>query len=90
MAPRLQIDPEKVLDSYNGLLLPEFEQNLMILGGPTPSIDKTISQLAEVMIDFWIFDSNTQLEGISCPNILMSLKARGTYSDYATDPLKEN
>ena len=84
MAPRLQIKPKEVLASYEGLLLPGLEENKKILDGPTPSLNETVSRLANVMMDLALLDSSARFEEMACPDILMTLKA-----DSVRDPSEE-
>lgn len=49
MSKRLGLSPSEVLQSYQGLRLPDLRQNHEMLEGETPSLGNTINKLASVM-----------------------------------------
>ncbi len=85
MAPRLQMGPNEVLASYQGLLLPGFEENMRALGGPAPSLDGTVARLAEVMKALALLDPSADLAGMASSDILMTLKNTRDPADSVRD-----
>ncbi len=49
MAPRLGLPPEKVMDEYDGLLLPDAGENLRMLDGASPALAVAARKLVAVM-----------------------------------------
>lgn len=86
MAPRMQIDPEGVLDSYKDLLLPGLEQNITMLSGPHPSLDQTMSRLSEIMKETSLLDPHTRIGRVACPDILNQLKNRSSLEPHDATP----
>lgn len=89
MSPRLQMVPNEVLASYQGLLLPGLEENMRALGGPAPSLDGTVARLAEVMGALVLLDPSTDLAGMASSDILMTLRNTRDPADTPRDPLEE-
>ncbi|EKD34367.1 MAG: hypothetical protein ACD_75C02370G0002 [uncultured bacterium] len=50
MTGRMKISPAEILESYNGLRLPDRAENLSMLGGPHPSLTATAERLAGTML----------------------------------------
>jgi len=50
MAARLHISPQAVIESYQGLVLPDLALNKAMLGGEQPTLQKTVAQLNRVMV----------------------------------------
>lgn len=51
MAGRLQLEPQDVLKSFDGLRLPDRNENLLLLGGTQPTLVETAERLVDVMLD---------------------------------------
>ena len=50
IAPRLKLAPEEVLQAYDGLVLPDLEQNRRLLGGETPELMVSGRRLAGFLL----------------------------------------
>ena len=51
IAPRLDLSPEEVLAAYQGLVLPDYDANLELLGGSAPQLAASARKLADVMLE---------------------------------------
>jgi len=50
LAQRMNLPPEEVWDCYEGLILPDLEQNLQYLSGSSPKIQQQIDALMNMMV----------------------------------------
>lgn len=55
MARRLNITPAEVIESYDGLILPDIEHNKAMLGGAAPGLAETAQQINRVMVLHQLF-----------------------------------
>jgi len=65
MARRLNVTPDEVIAGFEGLELPDVQQNLTMLGGDKPALAITIAQLEKVLKANNLISSDTEI-----PNIL--------------------
>ncbi len=65
MARRLNVTPDEVIAGFEGLELPDAQQNLTMLGGDKPALAITIAQLEKVLKANNLISSDTEI-----PNIL--------------------
>ncbi len=65
MAQRLNVTPDEVIAGFEGLELPDAQQNLTMLGGDKPALAITIAQLEKVLKANNLISSDTEI-----PNIL--------------------
>jgi len=65
MARRLNVTPDEVIAGFEGLELPDVQQNLTMLGGDKPALAITIAQLEKVLKANDLISSDTEI-----PNIL--------------------
>lgn len=65
MARRLNVSPDQVISSFDGLVLPKKQQNKELLGGKQPGLRKTLNLLRKVLQEHDLIAKDTAI-----PNIL--------------------
>lgn len=70
MAMHLQTVPEKVVNRYKGLLLPNIKNNFQLLAGTEPKLLENIKLLSEVMLEANILKRSSELSGLLNANFL--------------------
>jgi NitT/TauT family transport system substrate-binding protein len=76
MAIRQGISTEVFLASLNGLHIPDFEENLKIISGKSPSLLKTASQLQTVMVAHRLLKRTVKVETLLEPQLFNELKIK--------------
>jgi len=73
MGIRQQTSGEQFLEAQKGLHVPSREENLRMLGGPTPELAVTGRRLMSLMVDAKLLRSELEIEGLLAPGPLASL-----------------
>jgi len=74
MAIRQGISTEEFLASLEGLHIPDFKENLKIIGGSQPTLLKTALQLQIVMLKHQLLKKSIKIESLLVPKLLSKLK----------------
>jgi len=64
IAPRLWISPNQVLEAYNGIRLPDLEENQRLLSGKSQTLSDTTRALVQTMSKFGLLTNNPDLTSI--------------------------
>ncbi|MBF0256659.1 MAG: ABC transporter substrate-binding protein [Gammaproteobacteria bacterium] len=72
MGQRLKLSAAEVLDSLAGLHLPSREENLKLLGGPTPDLAKSLNRLHRLMRERDLLGSEIKLQQLLSADSLAS------------------
>jgi len=70
MASRMQTEPEKVVNLYKGLLLPDINDNLKLISGVEPELLENAKLLSEIMLESKILTRHDELSGLFNANFL--------------------
>ena len=70
MARRLDVTPEEVLQSYEGLILPDRAENSRMISARHPSLKATAVQLQKVMMDNNLLVSAVDIDSLFAPGII--------------------
>lgn len=73
MGIRQQTSGEQFLETLKGLHIPSREENLRMLGGPTPELAVTGHRLAALMVEAKLLRTAPAIEGLLAPKPLASL-----------------
>ena len=76
MADRLKLEPQKVLASYDGLRLPNLDENFSIMEGTPCQLVQTAQRLVEVMKESKLLRRDPQLDDLVSTKPLADLKLR--------------
>ena len=74
MGIRQQTSGEQFLEAEQGLRIPSREENLLMLGGPTPQLAVTGRRLMTLMVESKLLRSNIDIETVLAPGPLVELK----------------
>lgn len=70
MSKRLDLSPEEVLASYDGLRLPDRAENLALLGGANPTLLPTVVRLEKLMVERKLLRAAVAVDGLLTPTVL--------------------
>ena len=73
MGIRQQTTGEQFLAALQGLHIPSREENLRMLGGPTPELAVTGHRLMALMVDAKLLRAGLKIEGVLAPGPLADL-----------------
>jgi NitT/TauT family transport system substrate-binding protein len=73
MGVRQQTSGEQFLVAQRGLLVPSREENLKMLGGPTPALAVAGRRLMALMLEAKLLRSGLDIEGVLAPGPLADL-----------------
>jgi NitT/TauT family transport system substrate-binding protein len=73
MGIRQQTSGQQFLDSLHGLHIPSLEENLRMLGGPTPELAVNGRRLMTLMVESKLLRAGLDIEGVLAPGPLASL-----------------
>jgi NitT/TauT family transport system substrate-binding protein len=73
MGIRQQSTGEQFLEALQGLYIPSRDDNLRMLGGPTPELTVTGRRLMALMVDAKLLRTGLEIEGVLAPGPLESL-----------------
>jgi NitT/TauT family transport system substrate-binding protein len=73
MGIRQQTSGEQFLEAQQGLHVPSREENLRMIGGPTPELAVTGRRLMALMVDAKLLRSELEIEGVLAPGPLQGL-----------------
>ena len=73
MGIRQQTSGEQFLEALQGLHIPTREENVKMLGGPTPELAVTGRRLMALMVDAKLLRSELDIEGVLAPGPLANL-----------------
>jgi NitT/TauT family transport system substrate-binding protein len=74
MGIRQQTTGEQFLEAQKGLHIPSREENLRMLGGPTPELAVTGRRLMALMVDAKLLRTNVEIERVLAPGPLADLQ----------------
>ena len=75
MSGRLKITPPEILSAYEGIKLPDLEENIRMMTGDPPPLEVNIQRLAEVEKKTGLLERNIDPKGLLDPSPLHGLKA---------------
>lgn len=70
MAPHFKLPPEEVLNTFRGLVLPDLENNVRLLGTAKPVLLKSAEKVADLMLKAGILRKQADLNGLIHPEYL--------------------
>jgi NitT/TauT family transport system substrate-binding protein len=73
MGIRQQTSGEQFLEAQQGLHVPSREENLRMIGGPTPELAVSGRRLMALMVDAKLLSSELEIEGVLAPGPLQDL-----------------
>jgi NitT/TauT family transport system substrate-binding protein len=72
MAKRLNVSPDEVIAGFDGLELPDEQQNSTMLGGEKPSLELTIARLEKVLKENGLISNDTLIPDILCADFIQN------------------
>ncbi len=70
MAPRFKLPPEKVMDTFRGLVLPDIDNNIRLLSTDRPALQDSARIIADTMLKAGILRRPADLNGLLYPEFL--------------------
>ncbi len=70
MAPRFKLPPDQVLSTFKGLVLPDLDNNLRLLGGTAPVALRSAQRIADTMQKAGILHQPADMTGLLRPEYL--------------------
>lgn len=70
LAPRLKLPPEKVMNTFKGLVLPDFNNNIRLLATAKPALQGSAKIIADTMLQAGILHQPADLDGLLHPEFL--------------------
>jgi len=70
MAARFKLPPGEVLSTFKGLVLPDLDNNIRLLGGATPVVLNNVNIIAETMLKAGLLHHKADLNGLLRPEYL--------------------
>ncbi|MBT3923489.1 MAG: ABC transporter substrate-binding protein [Nitrospina sp.] len=89
LARRLKVSPKEVLDSYKGLKLPGYKENLKLMVGPEAPLKKSSTRLANVMLKQKLLQREVVLADFIDSSVLKKIEV-ATKRVNGSSPLKDS
>lgn len=70
MASRLDLTPQEVLSSFDGLILPSLEENIRLFTGKPSQLDQSAQSLLNLMLEERLINHSVKIEGLFNPQWL--------------------
>lgn len=74
MSKRLRVNPEAALASLEGLRLPDYEENLALLDGPSAGLLEVARRLEAVMLDKQLLSAPVELDRLLAPGVIKAAR----------------